>query len=175
MAELALTWSTPCAGHEYDMSGVFATNPRDAPGPGETCQRSWKSPCLGALCQRLLLWSLQASRVCKARRVLHGNMYPGRGAVVWRESVVIGETSMGAQEVQEVVQQLGSEYKGTAYHLLERNCNHFSNELCLKLTGRPAPSWVWSANAQLAAYQDEPSSRWSCQLHSILSLRPSDD
>ena len=23
------------AGHEYDMSGVFATNPRDAPGPGE--------------------------------------------------------------------------------------------------------------------------------------------
>jgi len=22
------------AGHEYDMSGVFATNPRDAPGPG---------------------------------------------------------------------------------------------------------------------------------------------
>ncbi|CAL5222488.1 g4862 [Coccomyxa viridis] len=82
-------------GHEYDMSGVFATNPRDAPGP-----------------------------------------------VVWRESVVIGETSLGAQEVQEVVQQLGSEYKGTAYHLLERNCNHFSNELCMKLTGKPAPSWV---------------------------------
>jgi hypothetical protein len=49
---------------------------------------------------------------------------------------------MGAQEVQEVVQALGNEYKGTAYHLLERNCNHFSNELCLKLTGNPAPSWV---------------------------------
>ena len=25
------------AGHEYDMSGVFATNPRDAPGPGGGC------------------------------------------------------------------------------------------------------------------------------------------
>lgn len=25
----------PSSGHEYDMSGVFATNPRDAPGPGE--------------------------------------------------------------------------------------------------------------------------------------------
>ncbi len=61
---------------------------------------------------------------------------------MWRESVVIGETSMEAQEVQEVVQALGNEYKGTAYHLLERNCNHFSNELCLKLTGKPAPSWV---------------------------------
>ena len=77
-------------------------------------------------------------------------MYPGCGAVVWRESVVIGETSMGAQEVQEVVQQLGSEYKGTAYHLLERNCNHFSNELCLKLTGKPAPSWVCPASAHCA-------------------------
>lgn len=26
--------STRSAGHEYDVSGVFATNPRDAPGPG---------------------------------------------------------------------------------------------------------------------------------------------
>ena len=25
----------PAAGHEYDVSGVFATNPKDAPGPGE--------------------------------------------------------------------------------------------------------------------------------------------
>lgn len=24
------------AGHEYDVSGVFATNPKDAPGPGES-------------------------------------------------------------------------------------------------------------------------------------------
>ena len=23
------------AGHEYDVSGVFATNPKDAPGPGQ--------------------------------------------------------------------------------------------------------------------------------------------
>ena len=62
--------------------------------------------------------------------------------------MVIGETSLGAQEVQELVQQLGSEYKGTSYHLLERNCNHFSNELCTKLTGRPAPSWVRSCRSE---------------------------
>lgn len=23
------------AGHDYDVSGIFVTNPRDAPGPGE--------------------------------------------------------------------------------------------------------------------------------------------
>ena len=63
-------------------------------------------------------------------------------AVVWRESIVIGETDMDPQEVQEVVQQLGSAYRGNAYHLLERNCNHFSDELCHKLTGHHAPLWV---------------------------------
>lgn len=62
--------------------------------------------------------------------------------VVWRESVVVGETDMDAQEVQEVVQQLGNEYRGNAYHLLERNCNHFSDELAFKLTGNHAPPWV---------------------------------
>ena len=62
--------------------------------------------------------------------------------MVWRESVVIGETDMDPQEVQEVVQQLGGTYRGNAYHLLERNCNHFSDELCHKLTGHHAPPWV---------------------------------
>ncbi len=66
-------------------------------------------------------------------------------AVVWRESVVVGETDMDAQEVQEVVQQLGNEYRGNAYHLLERNCNHFSDELAFKLTGNHAPPWVRSS------------------------------
>lgn len=79
--------------------------------------------------------------------------------------MVIGETSMGAQEVQEVVQALGNEYKGTAYHLLERNCNHFSNELCLKLTGRPAPSWVSAINP---SYQHS----WSAQ-HIEAAIRAS--
>ena len=77
---------------------------------------------------------------------------------------MIGETSMGAQEVQEVVQALGNEYKGTAYHLLERNCNHFSNELCLKLTGKPAPSWVSTIN---------PSYRQSRSQHIQAAIRAS--
>ncbi|KAK9842103.1 hypothetical protein WJX81_008544 [Elliptochloris bilobata] len=82
-------------GHEYDMSGVFATAPRDAPGP-----------------------------------------------VTWRESVVIGYTSLEPHEVQDVVQHLGYEFRGNSYHLLERNCNHFSEALCEKLTGERTPSWV---------------------------------
>ena len=32
--ELYLTLAS-FTGHEYDVSGVFATNPKDAPGPGD--------------------------------------------------------------------------------------------------------------------------------------------
>lgn len=82
-------------GHEYDVSGVFATNPKDAPGP-----------------------------------------------VLFRESVLVGHTQMSPQRVQQAVQEMGEQYKGNAYHLLQRNCNHFSSDLCVKLTGQPAPLWI---------------------------------
>jgi hypothetical protein len=82
-------------GHEYDCSGVFATNPRDAPGQ-----------------------------------------------VVFREAISMGHTNLSAQEVQQLVQKMGQQYKGNKYHLLQKNCNHFSNDLCLQLVGRTAPFWV---------------------------------
>lgn len=82
-------------GHEYDAPGVFATNPREAPG-----------------------------------------------AVTWREAVLVGETSLSASQVHEAVQAMGQEYKGNRYHLLQVNCNHFSDDLCRRLTGNPAPAWI---------------------------------
>ena len=64
------------------------------------------------------------------------------GAVTFRESVEIGETALSPQEVQQVVHEMGSAYKGNRYHLLQKNCNAFSNDLCIRLTGKPAPAWV---------------------------------
>lgn len=64
------------------------------------------------------------------------------GIVTFRESIPIGVTDLSPQEVYEVVQQLGQTYKGNQYHLLEMNCNTFSNELCYRLTGKCAPAWV---------------------------------
>ena len=63
-------------------------------------------------------------------------------AVLYREGIKIGETDLTPQQVQQVVQELGQQYKGNTYHLLERNCNHFSSDLCKRLTGKPAPLWV---------------------------------
>lgn len=82
-------------GHEYDYSGVFATKPRDAPGP-----------------------------------------------VVFRESIPVGDTTLSQAEVQQLVQQMGLQYKGNTYHLLQCNCNHFASDLCQRLSGRPAPGWI---------------------------------
>lgn len=31
---------------------------------------------------------------------------------------------------------------GCEYDLLSKNCNHFTSELCLELTGRRAPGWL---------------------------------
>lgn len=28
------------------------------------------------------------------------------------------------------------------YHLLQMNCNHFSSDLCERMTGQPAPQWI---------------------------------
>ena len=63
-------------------------------------------------------------------------------AVTFRESVEIGETALSPQEVQQAVHEMGSAYKGNRYHLLQKNCNAFSNDLCIRLTGKPAPAWV---------------------------------
>ncbi|KXZ48970.1 hypothetical protein GPECTOR_24g260 [Gonium pectorale] len=82
-------------GHDFDYSGVFATNPRDAPGQ-----------------------------------------------VVYRESIPMGETNLSQQEIHQLVQRMGNEYKGNSYHLLQRNCNHFASDLCRQLVGREAPTWI---------------------------------
>lgn len=82
-------------GHDYEASGIFATSPKDAPGP-----------------------------------------------VVFRQSVLIGETTLTAEEVQSLVQTLGQTYKGNRYHLLQRNCNHFASDLSYQLCGQHAPGWV---------------------------------
>ncbi|MCD7455799.1 hypothetical protein HAX54_029653 [Datura stramonium] len=33
-------------------------------------------------------------------------------------------------------------YHGDSYHLIAKNCNHFADEVCSRLTGKPIPGWV---------------------------------
>ncbi|KAK1429678.1 hypothetical protein QVD17_11892 [Tagetes erecta] len=60
----------------------------------------------------------------------------------FRKSILIGRTDFGSREVRSFIEKLATEYTGNSYNLITRNCNHFCNDLCLKLTNRPIPSWV---------------------------------
>ncbi|KAK8578764.1 hypothetical protein V6N13_142031 [Hibiscus sabdariffa] len=33
-------------------------------------------------------------------------------------------------------------YNGDTYHLIVKNCNHFCDDICQKLTGKRVPKWV---------------------------------
>jgi hypothetical protein len=56
---------------------------------------------------------------------------------------LIGKTDMGPGEVRAVMEEeLAGEYRGNAYNLITKNCNHFCNDACIRLTGNPIPSWV---------------------------------
>ncbi|KAK9922990.1 hypothetical protein M0R45_031426 [Rubus argutus] len=60
----------------------------------------------------------------------------------FRKSILIGKTDVGPLEVRAVMEQLAEEYKGSAYNLITKNCNHFCNDACIRLTANPIPSWV---------------------------------
>ncbi|XP_021803510.1 deSI-like protein At4g17486, partial [Prunus avium] len=61
---------------------------------------------------------------------------------VFRKSILIGRTDLGPKEVRAFMEKLAEEYSGNTYHLITKNCNHFCNDVCTRLTGKPIPRWV---------------------------------
>lgn len=60
----------------------------------------------------------------------------------FRETVTIGTTSLSPNEVEDLVRQMGLNYQGCSYHLIDKNCNHFTSEFCEVLCSKPIPGWV---------------------------------
>lgn len=54
----------------------------------------------------------------------------GEESFKYRETITIGYTDFNDDEVREIVKNMGNTFKGNDYHLLHRNCNHFSDHLC---------------------------------------------
>uniref|UniRef100_A0AC34FZD1 PPPDE domain-containing protein n=1 Tax=Panagrolaimus sp. ES5 TaxID=591445 RepID=A0AC34FZD1_9BILA len=60
----------------------------------------------------------------------------------FKETQICGETDFTAYEIKKIVQQLGEDYRGDKYHLITKNCNHFSQMLVKMLTGTDIPPWI---------------------------------
>lgn len=61
---------------------------------------------------------------------------------IFRRSVLLGTTSMSRSEFRSFMEKLSRKYHGDTYHLIAKNCNHFTEEVCLQLTGKPIPGWI---------------------------------
>ncbi|KAJ3681817.1 hypothetical protein LUZ60_014390 [Juncus effusus] len=60
----------------------------------------------------------------------------------FRRSMHLGTTDMSRAEFRTFLENLSESYHGDTYHLIVKNCNHFTNDVCTRLVGRGIPRWV---------------------------------
>ncbi|KAF3448280.1 hypothetical protein FNV43_RR08993 [Rhamnella rubrinervis] len=61
---------------------------------------------------------------------------------IFRRSVLLGSTDLSCSEFRSFMEHISGKYHGDTYHLIAKNCNHFTDEVCMQLTGKPIPGWV---------------------------------
>lgn len=61
---------------------------------------------------------------------------------IYRCTIPVGCIKMPPLEFQTFIEGVASEYHGNMYHLITKNCNHFTDDLAYRLTGKRIPGWV---------------------------------
>ncbi|KAK9145024.1 hypothetical protein Sjap_004927 [Stephania japonica] len=62
--------------------------------------------------------------------------------LTFRKSILIGRTDLGTHEVHKFMEDLSKSYTGTSYNLITKNCNHFCNDVNLRLIGKRITHWI---------------------------------
>ncbi|KAG4114006.1 hypothetical protein ERO13_D12G018600v2 [Gossypium hirsutum] len=60
----------------------------------------------------------------------------------FRKSIFMGTTCLDPVQLREFVEHQSASYNGDSYNLIYKNCNHFCEDICYKLTGNHIPKWV---------------------------------
>ncbi|XP_047166541.1 deSI-like protein At4g17486 isoform X1 [Vigna umbellata] len=60
----------------------------------------------------------------------------------FRKSIFMGTTNLDPFQIREFMERQSANYNGDTYHLIVKNCNHFCEDICYKLTGNSIPKWV---------------------------------
>ncbi|KGN61763.1 deSI-like protein At4g17486 [Cucumis sativus] len=60
----------------------------------------------------------------------------------FRKSIYIGTTCLDPIQVRDFMERQAANYHGDSYHLIVKNCNHFCEDVCRKLTGKCIPKWI---------------------------------
>ena len=66
----------------------------------------------------------------------------GRARTRYRTEILHGFTFATQAEIDQIIKSTSEDFPGTSYNLLTKNCNHFTQSLCERLTGRKGPSWL---------------------------------
>ncbi|XP_034699461.1 deSI-like protein At4g17486 [Vitis riparia] len=61
---------------------------------------------------------------------------------IYRNSIILGRIKMPPSEFRSFIENVAAEYHGDTYHLISKNCNHFTDDICWRLTGKRIPGWV---------------------------------
>lgn len=61
---------------------------------------------------------------------------------IYRCSISLGKISMPLSEFRALIESVASEYHGDTYHLISKNCNHFTDDMAHRLIGKHVPGWV---------------------------------
>ncbi|MBA0622196.1 hypothetical protein Godav_007759 [Gossypium davidsonii] len=61
---------------------------------------------------------------------------------IYRCSILLGCINMPFSEFRALIESVASEYHGDTYHLISKNCNHFTEDIVHRLTGKHIPGWV---------------------------------
>jgi len=60
----------------------------------------------------------------------------------FKQAIHLGNTDFRSCDVEKILEEMGKDFRGDRYHLMSRNCNHFSGSFASFLVGKDIPSWV---------------------------------